>query len=129
MALIKQTSHDKVTELLEEILDRDNMFNALNRVEKNKGCPGIDNLSTSELRLYLKENWIQIKESILLGTYKPKPAKHVLIPKADGKKRQLGIPTVIDRLIQQAILQKLTLIFDPLFSKHNFGFRTRKISS
>ena len=129
MALIKQTSHDKVTELLEEILDRDNMFNALNRVEKNKGCPGIDNLSTSELRLYLKENWIQIKESILLGTYKLKPAKYVLIPKADGKKRQLGIPTVIDRLIQQAILQKLTLIFDPLFSKHNFGFRTRKISS
>ena len=87
MALIKQTSHDKVIVSLEEILDRDNMFNALNRVEKNKGCPGIDNLSTSELRCYLKENWIQIKESILIGNYKPRPAKCVLIPKADGKKR------------------------------------------
>jgi group II intron reverse transcriptase/maturase len=126
MALIKQTSHDKVTVLLEEILDRANMFNALNRVEKNKGCPGIDNLSTSELRSYLKENWIQIKESILLGTYKPNPAKYVLIPKADGKKRQLGIPTVLDRLIQQAILQKLAPIFEPSFSKHSFGFMTGK---
>ena len=126
MALIKQTSHDKVIVSLEEILDRDNMFNALNRVEKNKGCPGIDNLSTSELRCYLKENWIQIKESILHGTYKPKPAKYVLIPKADGKKRQLGIPTVIDRLIQQAILKKLAPIFESSFSKHSFGFRFGK---
>jgi hypothetical protein len=76
MLLIKQNSQDKITVSFEEILDRDNMFNTLNRVEKNKACPGIDYLSTSELKFYLKENWIQIKESILLGTNKPKPAKY-----------------------------------------------------
>ena len=111
---------------LEDILERENMFLALKKVERNKGCPGIDNLSTEEMREYLKLNWLNIKEQLLIGTYKPQPVKRINIPKPNGGTRQLGIPTVIDRLIQQAILQVLNPIFDPEFSKSSFGFRVGK---
>jgi RNA-directed DNA polymerase len=114
------------TATLEDVLDRENLFLALQRVEQNKGCPGIDNLSTAEMKEYLKSNWLEIKAHLLAGSYKPQPVKRINIPKPNGGTRSLGIPTVIDRLIQQAILQKLNPIFDPEFSTNSFGFRIGK---
>src|ERR1051326_4746772 len=102
---------------LEDILERGNMLLALQKVERNKGCPGVDDLNTYEMREYLKSNWFEIKETLLTGTYKPQPVKRIDIPKPDGGTRQLGIPTVMDRLIQQAIMQILNPIFDSEFSK------------
>lgn len=99
------------------------MYQALERVKSNKGAPGIDGITTEQLDDYLRENWLACKEKILKGTYIPAPVKRVEIPKPDGGKRMLGIPIVLDRLIQQAILQKLTPIFDPEFSAHSYGFR------
>lgn len=126
MAQEKKTTHEKVTVLFEDIFSRENLFEALKRVEKNKGCPGVDDLSTTALRGFLKDNWLRTKDALLSGTYKPAPVKRVHIPKTNGTTRQLGIPTVLDRLIQQAILQKLNPIFDPNFSRSSFGFRIGK---
>jgi RNA-directed DNA polymerase len=117
------TNDSKSNLLLERILERGNLFRALERVEKNKGAAGIDGLTLDELRSHLKGNWIEIKSKILDGTYKPLPVKQVEIPKASGGTRKLGIPSVIDRLIQQAMLQILSPIFDPGFSRFSFGFR------
>ena len=117
------TDDTKANQLLERILERDNLFKALERVERNKGAAGIDQLTVEQLRPYLKENWIQIKASLLDGTYKPQAVKQVEIPKASGGSRKLGIPSVVDRLIHQAMLQVLSPIFDPHFSKSSFGFR------
>lgn len=123
----KQDRSCEDSSLLREILRKENLTLALNRVVKNKGSAGIDNMETTELKDYLKENWVKIKESILTGTYRPKHVKQVEIPKAHGKGvRQLGIPTVLDRFIQQAMLQVLGPIFDPKFSKYSFGFRPGK---
>ncbi|MFI8715163.1 group II intron reverse transcriptase/maturase [Brevibacillus brevis] len=113
-------------ELLEKVLSRENLLVALERVERNKGSAGIDSVSTEQLRDYIREHWLTIKEQIMKGTYKPSPVRRVEIPKTDGGVRLLGIPTVIDRLIQQAILQVLTLIFDPHFSESSFGFRPNR---
>lgn len=110
-------------ELMDKVLEKNNLRKALERVEENEGAPGIDEMTVGELRPYLKENWLQIKEQILAGTYKPKPVRRVEIPKPDGGKRALGIPTVLDRFIQQAIQQVLTPIFDEQFSEHSYGFR------
>ena len=110
-------------ELFEQILERGNLFRALDRVKKNKGAPGIDQIAIDQLPDFLKENWLAIKERLLSGTYQPLPVKQVEIPKATGGVRKLGIPTVVDRLIQQAISQILTPIFDPTFSDHSYGFR------
>ena len=90
--------------LIEEVLSRQNMLKALKRVEKNKGAPGIDNLKVESLRPYLSQNWLSIREQLLKGEYKPQPVLRVEIPKPNGGKRLLGIPTVIDRFIQQALL-------------------------
>lgn len=109
--------------LLELILSRDNMFKSLKQVMKNKGAAGIDGISTQELPKYLKENWLDIKAKIELGKYKPSSVRKVEIPKDDGSKRMLGIPTVIDRLIQQAISQVLIELYDGGFSENSFGFR------
>ncbi len=109
--------------LIQRVLDRDNMFKALERVEKNKGAPGVDGIPVTELREFLKSHWKDIKASLLNGTYQPAPTKRVTIPKPGGGRRQLGIPTVLDRLIQQAIAQILTPIFDPRFSDQSYGFR------
>ena len=111
---------------MEEILSRQNMLKALRRVENNKGAPGIDNLTVESLKPYLRQNWLSIREQLLKGEYKPKPVLRVEIPKPNGGKRLLGIPTVIDRLIQQALLQRLTEIFDPGFSPFSFGFRPNR---
>ena len=117
------TCDTKSNQLLERILERDNLFKALERVERNKGTAGIDQLSVEQLRPYLKDNWLRIKANLLEGTYKPQAVKQVEISKASGGSRKLGIPTVIDRLIQQAMLQILSPIFDPSFSNYSFGFR------
>jgi len=102
------------------------MLKALKRVEKNKGAPGIDNLTVESLRLYLSQNWLSIREQLLKAEYKPQSVLRVEIPKPNGGKRLLGIPTVIDRLTQQALLQILTDIFDPEFSPFSFGFRPNR---
>lgn len=115
-----------VMELLEKVLSRENLLVALERVERNKGSAGIDGVSTEQLRDYIREHWLTIKEQIMKGTYKPSPVRRVEIPKTDGGVRLLGIPTVIDRFIQQAILQVLTPIFDPHFSESSFGFRPNR---
>ena len=91
-------------DLIEEVLSRQNMLKALRRVEKNKGAPGIDNLTVENIKPYLQQNWLSIRKQLLKGDYNPQPVLRVEIPKPNGGKRLLGIPTVIDRLIQQALL-------------------------
>lgn len=112
--------------LLERILDRENMFKALKRVVSNKGSHGVDGMKTYELKEHLMQNWLTIKEKLLEGSYKPSPVRRVEIPKDDGSKRLLGIPTVQDRLIQQAIAQELSKIYEPIFSDNSYGFRPNK---
>lgn len=112
--------------LLNRILSRENMLLALQRVEKNKGSHGVDMMPVQNLRQHIVENWISIKEAILKGTYEPMPVRRVEIPKPDGGVRLLGIPTVTDRLIQQAIAQVLSRIYDPMFSEHSYGFRPNR---
>jgi RNA-directed DNA polymerase len=121
------TVHPEEMKLIEAVVERENMKKALKRVMANKGAPGVDGMRVEELTLYLKENWQRIKEELLRGNYLPSPVLLVEIPKAGGKgTRSLGIPTVLDRLIQQAILQVLTPLFDPMFSQDSFGFRPGK---
>lgn len=112
--------------LMEKILDKDNMNEAFKRVKKKKGSHGIDGLTIDELQEYLKEHGEQLRKDILGGTYTPNPVRRVEIPKEDGKKRKLGIPTVIDRVIQQSITQVLSPIFEKTFSDNSFGFRPKR---
>lgn len=112
--------------LLERIVNAENMNKALKRVERNKGSHGIDGMQTDTLRSYLTENGKALVLEILEGRYKPKPVRKVEIPKPDGGKRGLGIPVVVDRVIQQAISQVLTEVFEPEFSEHSYGFRPNK---
>jgi retron-type reverse transcriptase len=112
--------------LLEKILDRKNMNEAFKRVKKNKGSHGIDKLTIDELLEYLKENGADLRKSILEGSYKPSPVRRVEIPKDNGGKRKLGIPTVVDRVIQQAITQALSPIFEKTFSEFSYGFRPKR---
>jgi len=112
--------------LLENILSRDNMLAALKRVKANKGSHGVDGMKVDELPAYLKAAWQTIRQSLLDGTYVPQPVRRVEMPKPDGGVRLLGIPTVLDRLIQQAIAQILSDIFEPGFSCHSYGFRPGK---
>jgi RNA-directed DNA polymerase len=115
---------DETMELFDKVLQRENMRRALERVEQNKGAAGVDGMTVDELRAHLREHWPRIREELLSGTYQPQPVRKVEIPKPDGKgKRTLGIPTVLDRLLQQALLQELQRIFDPTFSDGSFGFR------
>lgn len=114
------------TNLLERIVSSENMNKALKRVERNKGSHGIDGMQTDKLRSYLMENGKALVLEILEGKYKPKPVRKVEIPKPDGGKRGLGIPVVVDRVIQQAISQVLTEVFEPEFSEHSYGFRPNK---
>jgi len=113
-------------ELLEKIINNDNLNEAYKRVKKNKGSHGVDKMGVDELLTYLKDNGNQLKQSILDGSYKPSPVRRVEIPKPDGKKRPLGIPTVVDRVVQQAIAQVLSPIFEKTFSDNSFGFRPNR---
>ncbi|MBU1076820.1 MAG: group II intron reverse transcriptase/maturase [Spirochaetes bacterium] len=116
----------KETRLIEKMMDQKNMVSACSKVVRNKGAAGIDGMTVNELNPFLKKNWPKIKEHLLNGTYKPKMVKGVEIPKATGGTRQLGIPTVMDRVIQQALHQVLSPIFDPRFSNSSYGFRPGK---
>ena len=121
------TNTNKQTEgLLERILDRDNLNRAYKQVKRNKGAGGINGMQVDELLPYLKENKEELVQSLRDGTYRPKPVRRVEIPKENGKTRKLGIPTVVDRLIQQAICQVLTPIYEEQFSDNSFGFRPKR---
>jgi len=109
--------------LWERVWERGNLLAALERVERNGGAPGIDGMTVEELRPYLKERWLEIRKALDEQSYKPSPVRRVEIGKPDGGVRQLGIPTVVDRFLQQAIAQALTPIFEPLFSPTSYGFR------
>ncbi|PPJ68074.1 group II intron reverse transcriptase/maturase, partial [Staphylococcus aureus] len=112
--------------MLEQILSRENLISALKRVERNQGSHGVDEMPVQNLRAQLMEHWAEIKKQILEGTYHPQPVRRVEIPKPNGGKRMLGIPTVTDRFIQQAIAQVLTKVYDPTFSSQSYGFRPNK---
>ncbi len=112
--------------LMEKILDKDNMNEAFKRVKKNKGSHGIDGLTIDELHKYLREHGEQLRKAILEGNYTPNPVRRVEIPKENGKKRNIGIPTVVDRVIQQSITQVLSPIFEKTFSDNSFGFRPKR---
>jgi RNA-directed DNA polymerase len=109
--------------LIEEVLRRENVLAAYQRVVRNGGAPGVDGVTVDELMAYCQEHWAHIREELLNATYRPQPVRKVDIPKPDGGIRTLGIPTVLDRMIQQALLQILEPIFDPTFSDASFGYR------
>src|SRR5438128_2618836 len=116
----RPASHEQ---LMEEVCERENCLQAYKRGKANKGSPGIDGLKVGELSGYLKQHWPSIREQLLRGTYQPKPVRRVEIPKPDGGVRKLGIPTVLDRLIQQAVMQVLQRRWDSTFSDYSYGFR------
>src|SRR5437762_7236983 len=110
-------------QLMEEVCDRGNLVRAWKRVRQNKGSPGVDGMTIDDTKDYLREHWPSIRSQLLKGTYQPRPVKRVEIPKPDGGVRKLGVPCVVDRLIQQAVLQVLQERWDPTFSEHSYGFR------
>jgi RNA-directed DNA polymerase len=113
--------------MLEQVLSRENLLAAMKRVESNKGSHGVDGMSVKSLREHIKQNWPTIRKALEEGTYQPSPVRRVEIPKPNGDGvRLLGIPTVVDRLLQQAIAQVLTPLFDPQFSEHSYGFRPNR---
>jgi group II intron reverse transcriptase/maturase len=111
---------------MELVCERENLRAALKRVRKNKGSAGVDGMTVNELPAYLREHWPALREQLLAGTYQPAPVRREAIPKRGGGTRELGIPTVVDRFIQQAILQVLGPRFDPTFSQHSYGFRPNR---
>jgi RNA-directed DNA polymerase len=111
---------------MEEICERENLKQALQQVKANKGSAGVDGMTVGGITDYLKQHWPAIREQLLSGTYEPKPVRRVEIPKPDGGIRKLGIPTVLDRLIQQAVMQVLQRRWDPTFSEHSHGFRPKR---
>src|SRR5712691_833301 len=113
----------RIEPLMEAVCERSNCKQALARVKRNKGSAGIDGMTVQQLPAYLKQHWPAIRQQLLSGTYKPKPVKRVEIPKPDGGMRKLGIPTVLDRFIQQAVMQVLQRQWDSTFSDHSYGFR------
>ena len=123
-AHVDEAAEQSAMSLIEQVVQRENLLAAYQRVQSNGGAPGIDGMSVDELDDFCRRHWPRIREQLLSGTYVPQPVRKVEIPKPDGKGvRTLGIPTVLDRLIQQALLQVLTPIFDPGFSDASFGFR------
>jgi RNA-directed DNA polymerase len=110
-------------QLMEEVCERENCRQALARVKANKGSAGVDGMTVQQLPEHLKQHWPAIREQLFSGTYVPQPVKRMEIPKSDGGVRRLGIPTVLDRFIQQAVMQVLQRRWDPTFSEHSYGFR------
>lgn len=111
------------SELMEKVCERQNLQAALKRVRQNAGSPGIDGMTVEELPNHLRAHWLRLREDLLAGRYQPQPVRRVTIPKPGGGERELGIPTVLDRFIQQALLQVLQPLFDPTFSDVSYGFR------
>lgn len=120
---VEQEAHPASASLWEEVFSRENLAAALRRVERNAGAPGVDGVKTKELRSWLHDHWPEVRAALDAGTYRPQPVRRVTIPKPSGRTRELGVPTALDRMIQQALLQVLTPIFDPGFSEWSFGFR------
>ena len=118
--------NDTGPELVTAILARENLLRAMKQVRANKGAAGVDGLDIDQTAKMLRTEWPRIRDSLLKGAYRPQPVRRVMIPKPGGGERELGIPTVLDRLIQQALLQVLQPILDPTFSKHSYGFRPGK---
>src|ERR1700758_3214708 len=124
-----QTMHEpenpaSTIRLMEEVCERENLLEALRRVKANKGSAGIDGMTVGQLSGYLKRHWLTIRAQLLNGTYEPQPVRRVEIEKPDGSgMRKLGIPTTLDRFVQQAVLQVLQRQWDPTFSEHSYGFR------
>ena len=112
--------------LLSRVLERGNMQRALKQVRRNKGAPGIDGMTVDDLPDYLRRHWPAVRAQLLSGSYRPRPVRRVEIPKPDGKTRCLGIPTVLDRLIQQAIAQVISALWEPHFHRHSYGFRPQR---
>jgi RNA-directed DNA polymerase len=112
--------------LLAQVLEPDNLVRALNQVKRNKGAAGVDGMTVAMLPGYLKHHWRELREQLLNGNYQPQAVKRVEIPKADGRKRKLGIPTVVDRFIQQAVAQVLSRQWEPEFHPHSYGFRPKR---
>ena len=112
--------------LIEEILSEENLNEALERVIANKGASGVDKMTTNQLKPYFNEHKKEIVSSIMNKTYKPQPVRRVYIPKSNGKLRPLGIPSVVDRVIQQAIAQRLVPIYEKVFSNSSYGFRPNR---
>jgi len=123
MAVNESESPAGTERLMEEICERDNLLEALERVKSNKGAPGVDGMTVNELPNYLRKNWPTIQAQLLSGSYVPKPVRRVEIPKPTGGFRMLGIPCVLDRFIQQAVLRVLQERWDPTFSEQSYGFR------
>jgi RNA-directed DNA polymerase len=123
----REHSGPETEQLLEAVVERENMWSALKQVERNSGAAGVDKMTVVQLRAYLREHWLRIKEELLAGSYQPQPVRKVEIPKPGGQgMRMLGIPTVIDRLIQQAQHQVLSPLFEPSFSESSYGFRPQR---
>ncbi|MCC7170710.1 MAG: hypothetical protein IT459_09695, partial [Planctomycetes bacterium] len=118
--------HPGASDLMELVCERRNLQAALKRVRSNKGSPGADGMTVEQLPDFLREHWPRIREKLLAGHYQPSAVKRVVIPKPGGGERELGIPTVLDRFIQQALLQVLQPRFDPSFSEHSYGFRPKR---
>lgn len=112
--------------LLARVLERENLQRALKQVRQNKGAPGIDGMTVDALPDYLKHHWPELREQLVAGTYRPQPVRRVEIPKPDGKTRPLGIPTVLDRFIQQAIAQVISAQWEPHFHPHSYGYRPQR---
>lgn len=123
----KKNSNDpvKLMNLMKEVLDQQNLNKAYAKLLSNKGArtPGVDGMTVQQLKVYVQKHWSKIEEQLRNGTYQPLPVKRVEIPKPGGGVRKLGIPSALDRLLQQAVLQVLQPIFDPTFSDHSYGFR------
>lgn len=119
----QSTPSSQISTLMTEVLRKENLKQALERVKRNKGALGIDGMTVDELGAHLKANWSTIRAQLVAGTYQPKPVKRVEIPKPDGRKRLLGIPTVVDRFIQQAIAQVVQRCWEPHFHPNSYGFR------
>jgi RNA-directed DNA polymerase len=120
---LSMESQADTSKLMEEVLGKENLKEALRRVKANAVAPGVDGMTVNQLSDYLRESWLCIKEQLLTATYKPQPVRRVEIPKTGGGTRKLGIPTAMDRFVQQAVLQVLQTRWDPTFSEHSFGFR------
>ena len=112
--------------LMEKILSKENLQMAIKKVKQNKGAPGVDKMTVQEVEQWFEQYQEEVISKIMNKQYRTMPVKRVYIPKPNGKQRPLGIPTVVDRVIQQAILQELTKIYEPIFSEHSFGFRPRR---
>ncbi len=125
MTAASDTAEPAVGVTMEEVVGRENLQRALKRVCANKGSPGVDGMTVEELKDHLRTHWPEIRQQLLEGQYTPQPVKQVLIPKPDGGSRTLGIPTVVDRFIQQALLQALTPMYDPGFSDSQLWVQAR----